>query len=1209
MALYQMRQRDPLVDPNTQAALERRARELIGLGLMALATIFVAMLLSYSPEDPGWLVASDQPVSNWLGGLGAAISSTLMIIIGRGAWAIPLILFAWGLRFVLHRGADRAMSRMVFALIAVAMVSAFAATHVPGEVWERAHTFGLGGRFGDAVVGALLGVAPVKATFGLKLMSLLMGLAALAMLGFVTGVDREELLALRHFLAVGSVVTYSQAMQLAGRGGVGAVQAAQALQERHRQRRADAQALRTAEADLMARAPVNLSAPPPMAAAGARRSRVIRAEMEPPLSHHPEDDFVLEDDADWQPDYGTATPLRGMAAPMPQPAPMAEGYEPMPMAAPKKREGLLGRLFFGAPEPEIPEIQPAFEDFQMADDDLPPEDRIKARISDVIRNRVRLGKGAAAPQPHMTPLQAAIARREPALARRVQPGLRAEPPLVAAPVDPAAMPAMTAVSAAVASAAARAAAAQQQLAQQVAQRPVAPVVASVLAPVARSAPASSAMPPLMLHPAAPQPAARPAQGAAAAAASAVAAAIRAGAARAQGLAPQEVPQAGRPAPLSRPVGAPVAMQPAPVIEPVAETMAEPVWDEAPAPAPAFLRRTAPAPHLPEPAFGLSDDLADYGDDPADWQPDTQDDFAEDDYTPLGAAPMQVPGNPMPLRVAPQRDGALPHPAAPLVAPEVKRGVVQHPAKKPLQPSTRAVAEAQPRLRFEDQVTQEYELPPLSLLASASTVQRHALSDEALEENARMLESVLDDYGVKGEIVSVRPGPVVTMYELEPAPGLKASRVIGLADDIARSMSALSARVSTVPGRSVIGIELPKASREKVVLREILAARDFGDSNMRLPLALGKDIGGDPVVANLSKMPHLLIAGTTGSGKSVAINTMILSLLYKLTPEECRLIMIDPKMLELSVYDGIPHLLSPVVTDPKKAVVALKWVVGEMEERYRKMSKMGVRNIDGYNGRVREAQAAGEMFRRTIQTGFDEDTGEPVFETEEFAPVALPYIVVIVDEMADLMMVAGKEIEACIQRLAQMARASGIHLIMATQRPSVDVITGTIKANFPTRISFQVTSKIDSRTILGEQGAEQLLGQGDMLYMGNGARITRIHGPFVSDEEVEEIVNHLKSFGPPQYMSGVVEGPDDEVAGDIDAVLGLNAGGNTDGEDALYDQAVAIVARDRKCSTSYIQRKLGIGYNKAARLVEQMEEEGVVTPANHVGKREILIPEA
>ncbi|MEM8825176.1 MAG: DNA translocase FtsK, partial [Pseudomonadota bacterium] len=534
-----------------------------------------------------------------------------------------------------------------------------------------------------------------------------------------------------------------------------------------------------------------------------------------------------------------------------------------------------------------------------------------------------------------------------------------------------------------------------------------------------------------------------------------------------------------------------------------------------------------------------------------------------------------------------------------------RQVVQAPAK-PIRPSTQAQAEAQPSLAFEEK-TAEYEKPPLALLTDPRTVERHHLSEDALRENARMLEAVLKDYGVQGEIVSVRPGPVVTMYELEPAPGLKASRVIGLADDIARSMSALSARVSTVPGRSVIGIELPNEQREKVVLREILSARDFGDSSMALPLALGKDIGGAPVVANLAKMPHLLIAGTTGSGKSVAINTMILSLLYKLTPEECRLIMIDPKMLELSVYDGIPHLLSPVVTDPKKAVVALKWVVGEMEERYRKMSKMGVRNIDGYNARVAETLAKGEMFTRTVQTGFDDETGEPVFETEETVPEKMPYIVVVVDEMADLMMVAGKEIEACIQRLAQMARASGIHLVMATQRPSVDVITGTVKANFPTRISFHVTSKIDSRTILGEMGAEQLLGMGDMLYMAGGSKITRVHGPFCSDEEVEEIVNHLKSFGPPEYAASVLEGPSEDAASDIDTVLGL-AGGNTGGEDALYDQAVAIVARDRKCSTSYIQRKLGIGYNKAARLVEQMEEEGAVTPANHVGKRDILLPE-
>ncbi|MDG2096137.1 MAG: DNA translocase FtsK 4TM domain-containing protein [Paracoccaceae bacterium] len=528
-----------------------------------------------------------------------------------------------------------------------------------------------------------------------------------------------------------------------------------------------------------------------------------------------------------------------------------------------------------------------------------------------------------------------------------------------------------------------------------------------------------------------------------------------------------------------------------------------------------------------------------------------------------------------------------------------------PAAARPQPSKAAIMEQQPSLDFSDKNI-VFETPPLSLLSNPTEIIRHHLSDEALEENARMLENVLDDYGVRGDIVSVRPGPVVTMYELEPAPGLKASRVIGLSEDIARSMSALSARVSTLPGRSVIGIELPNAQREKVVLREILAARDYGDSNVKLPLALGKDIGGEAIVTNLSKMPHLLIAGTTGSGKSVAINTMILSLLYKLTPDDCRLIMIDPKMLELSVYDGIPHLLSPVVTDPKKAVVALKWVVGEMEERYRKMSKMGVRNIEGYNSRIKETLDKGEMFTRTVQTGFDDQTGEPIFETEEFLPTKLPFIVVVVDEMADLMMVAGKEIEACIQRLAQMARASGIHLIMATQRPSVDVITGTIKANFPTRISFQVTSKIDSRTILGEQGAEQLLGMGDMLYMAGGGKIIRVHAPFVSDEEVEEVVNHLKAFGPPVYVNGVVEGNPTDKDSAIDQVLGLSTG--SDGEDAEYDQAVAILLKDRKCSTSYIQRKMAIGYNKAARLVERMEEEGLVSQANHVGKRIVLVPE-
>jgi S-DNA-T family DNA segregation ATPase FtsK/SpoIIIE len=543
-------------------------------------------------------------------------------------------------------------------------------------------------------------------------------------------------------------------------------------------------------------------------------------------------------------------------------------------------------------------------------------------------------------------------------------------------------------------------------------------------------------------------------------------------------------------------------------------------------------------------------------------------------------------------LAPVLDGGPPEPR------------VQTPRPRPAK-SARARSEEEPELALEGDAPEVWRTPPLSLLQNPSTIVRHHLSNDALEENARMLENVLDDYGVRGEIVSIRPGPVVTMYELEPAAGLKASRVIGLSDDIARSMSALACRVSTIPGRSVIGIELPNELRERVLLREILSSKAYGDSAHALPLALGKDIGGEPVVANLARMPHLLIAGTTGSGKSVAINTMILSLLYKLAPAECRLIMIDPKMLELSVYDGIPHLLSPVVTDPKKAVVALKWVVAEMEERYRRMSKMGVRNIDGYNARVKDALEKGEAFTRTVQTGFDDETGEPVFETEAFQPQSMPFIVVIVDEMADLMMVAGKEIEACIQRLAQMARASGIHLIMATQRPSVDVITGTIKANFPTRISFQVTSKIDSRTILGEMGAEQLLGQGDMLYMAGGGRITRVHGPFVSDEEVEEVVTHLKRLGTPDYDAGIVEGPDAEEESEIDLVLGLGGGAS---DDALYDQAVAIVAKDRKCSTSYIQRKLSVGYNKAAKLVEMMEEQGVVSQANHVGKREVLVPE-
>ena len=526
-------------------------------------------------------------------------------------------------------------------------------------------------------------------------------------------------------------------------------------------------------------------------------------------------------------------------------------------------------------------------------------------------------------------------------------------------------------------------------------------------------------------------------------------------------------------------------------------------------------------------------------------------------------------------------------------------LVRNPIPKKRAPSKKALREAAPPLIVDEQ-DQDVQEPPLSLLQEPTMSGPTGMSEVALEENARMLEVVLNDYGVKGIIKEVRPGPVVTLYELMPEPGLKASRVVGLADDIARNMSAISARISTVPGRKVIGIELPNDVRETVLLRELLGDRVFGDSSHELPIALGKDIGGAPKIVDLSKMPHLLIAGTTGSGKSVAVNTMILSLLYRLSPEECRLIMIDPKMLELSVYDGIPHLLSPVVTDPKKAIVALKWVVAEMEERYRKMSKMGVRKLTSYNDRVREALRQGKTFSRKVQTGFDE-AGDPVFVEEEFEPKTLPYFVVIVDEMADLMMVAGKEIEACIQRLAQMARASGIHVVMATQRPSVDVITGTIKANFPTRISFQVTSKIDSRTILGEQGAEQLLGRGDMLYMAGGGQIERIHGPFVSDEEVEEVVNFLKQFGPPDYVEEVLNEDD----GSVDAALGI-VGGNSD--DKEYDMAVQVVLRDRKCSTSYIQRKLEIGYNKAARLVERMEEEGLISPANHVGKRDILVPE-
>jgi S-DNA-T family DNA segregation ATPase FtsK/SpoIIIE len=535
-------------------------------------------------------------------------------------------------------------------------------------------------------------------------------------------------------------------------------------------------------------------------------------------------------------------------------------------------------------------------------------------------------------------------------------------------------------------------------------------------------------------------------------------------------------------------------------------------------------------------------------------------------------------------------------SAPAPASQAPR--VTAPAARPA-PGKRVLREAQGSLLD----SEGFELPALDLL----TEPHHGalapeLHPDKLEENARRLEGVLEDFGVKGDIINVRPGPVVTLYELEPAPGIKSSRVISLADDIARSMSAISARVAVVPGRNAIGIELPNANRETVFLKEMLASADFEKMKGKLNICLGKTIGGEPVIADLARMPHLLVAGTTGSGKSVAVNTMILSILYKMTPEQCRLIMIDPKMLELSIYDGIPHLLTPVVTDPSKAVVALKWAVREMEDRYRKMSKIGVRNIDGFNQRVGEAAKKGEVIKRTVQTGFDRETGEAIYEHEEFDLEPLPYIVIIVDEMADLMMVAGKDIEGAIQRLAQMARAAGIHLVMATQRPSVDVITGTIKANFPTRISFQVTSKIDSRTILGEQGAEQLLGMGDMLYMAGGGRTRRLHGPFVSDGEVEDVVSHLKSQGTPDYLESITT-EDEEETGSISETGEFSGSG-----DELYDKAVNIVLNDGKASTSYIQRRLSIGYNRAATLIEKMENEGVISAANHAGKREILVGE-
>ncbi len=575
----------------------------------------------------------------------------------------------------------------------------------------------------------------------------------------------------------------------------------------------------------------------------------------------------------------------------------------------------------------------------------------------------------------------------------------------------------------------------------------------------------------------------------------------------------------------------------------------------------------------------------------------------------------------------RRPGMEDDPTAPASAPAAPR--VTRPKPPPIPPAAddRPAADAQPApaappppatprptVRPPAQVRKAHQenlplpeegwqFPPLSLLKPPPARANTGPSEDALQANARLLETVLSDYGVQGAIVEIRPGPVVTLYELEPAPGIRSARVIGLADDIARSLSVTSVRIATVPGRSVIGIEVPNAKRETVFLSEILASEELQKNPGRLALALGKTISGSTIVTDLSRMPHLMIAGTTGSGKSVGVNAMILSLLYRLSPDQCRLILIDPKMLELSTYEGIPHLMAPVVTEPAKAVTALKWTVREMERRYRAMSQLGVRNVGGYNERVEDARRKGEVITRRVQTGFDPDTGRPTFEDQPLSLEPLPLIVVVVDEMADLMMVAGKEIEAAVQRLAQMARAAGIHVIMATQRPSVDVITGTIKANFPTRISFQVISKFDSRTILGEQGAEQLLGMGDMLFMQGGGRITRVHGPFVSDEEVEKVVAFLREQGEPAYVEEVTD-PDSDEAGGGSMLSGI--AGASDGEKGLFDQAVAVVAREGKASTSFIQRHLSIGYNKAAKLIEQMEKEGIVGPANHVGRREVLI---
>jgi S-DNA-T family DNA segregation ATPase FtsK/SpoIIIE len=539
------------------------------------------------------------------------------------------------------------------------------------------------------------------------------------------------------------------------------------------------------------------------------------------------------------------------------------------------------------------------------------------------------------------------------------------------------------------------------------------------------------------------------------------------------------------------------------------------------------------------------------------------------------------------------------PAAPVAATPVAPRTISRPA----QPASNGGAQSQssaPRQQSARVRDPNTAVPPIDLL-DIPPPRRSDVDEARLLDMADRLGNVLIEFGIKGRITEVRPGPVVTLFELEPAAGVRSSKVIALAEDIARAMSATSARVAVIPGRNAIGIELPNPNRETVYLRDLLSSNEFTRARMALPLALGESIEGQPMIGDLGKMPHLLIAGTTGSGKSVGINAMILSLMFKLPPEKCRFIMIDPKMLELSIYEGIPHLLAPVVTDPQKAVLALKWVVREMESRYEIMSKMGVRNIAGFNQKAEDAAAKGEHLTRQVQTGWNKETGEPIFENEAMKPEPMPHIVVIIDEMADLMLVAGKDIEGAVQRIAQMARAAGIHLITATQRPSVDVITGTIKANFPTRISYMVTTKIDSRTILGEQGAEQLLGMGDLLWMQSGGKIIRVHGPFVKDEEVERVVSWLKDQGTPQYVEGITDEVEEE-ASVADAAFGTSSG---DPEEDMYREAVAAVVRDKRPTTSYVQRVLRIGYNRAASMIERMEREGIISGADHAGKRQIL----